>query len=52
MSVDYLEFSACLNNNKYFGQSKVDVITLYTHFYLLKRGFGLINKEGVRRYWF
>jgi hypothetical protein len=52
MSVDYLEFSAYLNNNKYLGQSKVDVIALYTHFYLLKRGFGLINKEGVRRYWF
>jgi hypothetical protein len=52
MSMNYLEFNEYLNKNKCEGQSKVDVIALYTHYYLLKWGFGLLNEKRVRRYWF
>jgi hypothetical protein len=50
MSMDYLELNAYLNKHKSVGQSKVDVIAMSMHFYLLKRGCKLINKAEVNRY--
>jgi len=45
-----IEFNTLLNNNRDLIKTKVDVLTLYTHYYLINKRFQLRENGQVRMY--